>query len=82
MKNEKSVYFIGGGVTLDFRIVEDNLFILFFLDLKQKNKSTPKVYISNILIKILKCSVFFIFCYHSLYRQKYTKFYICQQKNE
>jgi hypothetical protein len=54
MKNEKSVYFIGGGVTLDFRIVEDNLYSFIFLVLKQKNKSTPMVYISNTLIKMLK----------------------------
>ncbi len=75
MKNEKSVYFIGGGVTLDFRIVEDNIYSFIFLVLKQKNKSTPKAYISNILIKILN---FVFYFYHSLYRQKYTKKIICQ----
>lgn len=78
MKNGKSVYFIGGGVTLDFRIVEDNLYSFIFLDLKQKNKSTPMVYISNTLIKMLKI---YFYRYHFLYRQNYTKIPICQQKN-
>lgn len=78
MKNGKSVYFIGGGVTLDFRIVEDNLYSFIFLDLKQKNKSTPMVYISNTLIKMLNI---YFYRYHFLYRQNYTKTPICQQKN-